>query len=222
MKKISLFVMAILWSLAISAQVSLDSGNRDAQYVKTIVGRSQKIVGQLAIRDDAAKESVLHIIANRYFLLNDIHDGYRQEMDRLKQDASVNPSEKKRRQAALQDNRDARLYQHHFEFEAGLSRYLTDSQIEQVKDGLTYGVVGVTYKAYADMIPTLKDTEKVQIMAWLKEAREFAMDAGDSKAKHAWFGKYKGRINNWLSKRGYDLTKERQAWQQRIEARKKN
>ncbi|MFV0404352.1 MAG: DUF3826 domain-containing protein, partial [Bacteroides graminisolvens] len=36
--------------------------------------------------------------------------------------------------------------------------------------------------------------------------------------------KYKGRINNYLSKRGYDLVKEREAWYKRIkekEAQKK-
>ena len=32
----------------------------------------------------------------------------------------------------------------------------------------------VTYKATVDMIPTLKEEEKAQIMAWLVEAREFA------------------------------------------------
>ena len=71
------------------------------------------------------------------------------------------------------------------------------------------------------MIPSLKPEEKAQILAWLKEAREFAMDAGTSKDKHAWFGKYKGRINNWLAKRGYNLTKEREEWAKRIESSKK-
>ena len=33
------------------------------------------------------------------------------------------------------------------------------------------------------------------------------------------YGKYKGRINNYLSKRGYDLVKERKAWYERIKAR---
>ena len=31
------------------------------------------------------------------------------------------------------------------------------------------------------------------------------MDAGTSEEKHAIFGKYKGRINNYLSKAGYDM-----------------
>ena len=64
-----------------------------------------------------------------------------------------------------------------------------------------------------------KEEEKAKIMAWLVEAREFAMDAENSNKKHAAFGKYKGRINNYLSKRGYDLVKERKAWYERIKAR---
>jgi hypothetical protein len=35
----------------------------------------------------------------------------------------------------------------------------------------------------------------------------FALDASSSNKKHEAFGKYKGRINNYLSKRGYDLVK---------------
>ncbi len=38
----------------------------------------------------------------------------------------------------------------------------------------------VTYEATLDMIPSLKEEEKVQIYAWLVEAREFAMDAENS------------------------------------------
>jgi hypothetical protein len=69
------------------------------------------------------------------------------------------------------------------------------------------------------MIPSLKKEEKAQILAWLKEAREFAIDAENSNKKHEAFGKYKGRINNYLSKRGYDLVKEREAWYERIKVR---
>jgi hypothetical protein len=69
---------------------------------------------------------------------------------------------------------------------------------------MTYGVVQVTFNAYTKMYPDLTDAEKKQIMAWLIEAREISMDQGSSEEKHAVFGKYKGRINNYLSKQGYD------------------
>lgn len=77
----------------------------------------------------------------------------------------------------------------------------------------------VTYNSTLDMIPTLTNEEKKQIFAWLKEAREYALDAESSNKKHEVFGKYKGRINNYLSKRGYDLVKEREEWYKRIKAK---
>lgn len=42
------------------------------------------------------------------------------------------------------------------------------------------------------------------------------MDAENSDKKHAAFNKYKGRINNYLTKRGYDLVKERNEWYKRL------
>jgi len=65
------------------------------------------------------------------------------------------------------------------------------------------------------MIPTLTEAQKKQIYAWLVEAREHAMDAESSEKKHAWFGKYKGRINNYLSAAGYNLKKEGEDWEKR-------
>lgn len=197
-KRILTIIMALL-SYTVHAQVALDSEGRDAEYVNSIKTRSEKIVQTLALDDKNVYENVLNIVCNRYFKLNDIYRDY--------PDKNV---------------RDAELYKHHFEFEADLANYLSDRQIEQVKDGMTYGVVQKTYEAHLEMIPSLSEAEKRQILNWLKEAREFAIDAENSKAKHNWFGKYKGRINNWLSKRGYNLDEERKAWYKRIEEKKKN
>ena len=55
---------------------------------------------------------------------------------------------------------DSRLYRSHFDFDADLSRYIKPNEIEKVKNVMTYDVVNVTYKAYLDMIPTLKEEEK--------------------------------------------------------------
>ena len=52
-------------------------------------------------------------------------------------------------------------------------------------------------------------------MSWLVEAREYEIDAESSDKKHWWFGKYKGRINNYLSAQGYDINAERKEWEQR-------
>ncbi|MBQ2211167.1 MAG: DUF3826 domain-containing protein [Prevotella sp.] len=195
-----LYVTALcLLTLTANAQVALNTEGQDSAYIETIKGRAQKIVDGLGLTDAQKAESVRNIIANRYFLLNDIHSKY----DKTQQDA-----------------RDAELYKHHFELASALALYLTDEQIEAVKDGMTYGRLKRDYKAQLEMIPSLTDEEKAQILIWLKEAREYAMDGSDSKQKHFWFDKYRGRTNNWLSSRGYDLKKERDAWQKRIQEQK--
>jgi hypothetical protein len=70
------------------------------------------------------------------------------------------------------------------------------------------------------MIPTLTTEQKEKISNWLKEARELAMDEGSSEDKHKVFGKFKGRINNYLSAEGYDMKKEEKAWQERLKEKK--
>jgi hypothetical protein len=164
----------------------------DAAYLKTLTDRSQKIINALDINDPDAYQRVTGILVNQYQSLGTIHDA---------KDA--------------EEVKNLKLYNLHSEFIGRLASELTPEQIDKVKDGMTYGVVKVTYDSYCDMIPTLKPEEKKQLMAWLIEAREHAMDAASSNKKHEWFGKYKGRFNNYLSQQGYDSQKERQEWEER-------
>ena len=199
MRKVLVFLVCLV-SLDTLGQVALKTEGQDPKYVETIKGRAQKIVDGLQLKDSKKAENVRNIIANRYFLLNDIHSKYGKDKHA---------------------ERYAELYKHHFELASALALYLTEEQIDAVKDGMTFGRLPRDYKAQLEMIPSLTDEEKAQVLIWLKEAREFAMDCGDSKQKHFWFDKYRGRTNNWLSSRGYDLKKERDAWMKRIEDAKK-
>lgn len=196
----------------------MNKENRDPKYVESIVNRSQKIVDKLGLTDAKVAEDVCNVIANRYFELNDIYEIRDAKVKAVKESGLTGDAKNEALKAA-ENEKDAALYRSHFAFPASLSLFLNEEQIEAVKDGMTYGVVKVTYEATLDMIPSLKEEEKVQIYAWLVEAREFAMDAENSNKKHAAFGKYKGRINNYLAKRGYNLTKEREEWAKRVKAR---
>lgn len=217
MKKSLFFLFFLSLSFSCLAQtIALKSADRDTAYVRTILARSEKNISALSLTGDLA-ETVRNIVANRYFELNDIYA----ERDTLINQAkrTLTGDEKNRAIDAAKAQCDSKLYRSHFAFPAQLSLFLNEEQVEAVKDGVTMGVVKVTYDATLDMIPTLTDEEKAQILAWLKEARELALDAESSKKKHDCFGKYKGRINNYLSARGYDLVKEREAWYERIKAR---
>ena len=214
-RKFFIAALAAFMTTAAGA-VELNSEGRNPEYVASIVKRSQKCTDALGITGTDKGKQVLNIIANRYFALNDIYA----ERDSVKNIAKQKQGdEKKMLMEAAEAKKDSKLYRSHFGFDADLSIYLTAEEIVTVKDVMTYNVVKVTSDAYSDMIPRLTAEEKAQIMAWLKEARELAIDAENSKKKHETFGKYKGRINNYLSKRGYDISKEREAWGERVKAR---
>ena len=218
MKKIVLMSLLLLCGWISAGAVDLNKENRDPKYVESIVNRSQKIVDKLGLTDAKVAEDVCNIIANRYFELNDIYEIRDAKVKTVKESGLTGDAKDEALKAA-ENEKDAALYRSHFAFPASLSLFLNEEQIKAVKDGMTYGVVKVTYEATLDMIPSLKEEEKAQIYAWLVEAREFAMDAENSNKKHAAFGKYKGRINNYLAKRGYNLTKEREEWAKRVKAR---
>ena len=191
-----------------------------AKYQQTIYQRTYKIVTKQGIADSIKFYQVSDIIAQQYFDLNLIY---------FIRDSSVKVLKDQQRTdkaglAAIRELIDKRLnYQLdslHPLYLTRLSDFLDDKQIGQVKDGMTFGVLPLTYKAYLEMILTLTETQKKQIMNWLLEAREHAMDAESAEKKHAWFGKYKGRINNYLSKEGFDIKKEEEGWQLRIKEKK--
>lgn len=158
----------------------------DPQYLQVTNQRADKIVATLEIADAAESLQVRDLVAGWYRTLSKIHDA---------RDAKSLTTE----QAAEQQ------LAAHRRFIAQLETRLTHEQVDKVKDGLTYGVAPLTYRTYQELLPQLTDEQKREILANLLEAREFALDAGSSDEKHAWFGKYKGRINNYLSKAGYDL-----------------
>lgn len=207
--------LSLLLSSA-SAQVALNADGRDTAYVRTILDRADKNISALEL-SDSLHDAVRNIVANRYFELNDIYA----ERDTAVAIAKRTLTGDAKNQAidVAKAMCEARLYRSHFALPARLGMFLSEDQVTQVKDGITMGVVKVTYDATLDMIPTLTDEEKQQIYLWLCEARELALDAESSKKKHEIFGRYKGRINNYLSQRGYDLVKEREAWYERVRAR---
>jgi mRNA-degrading endonuclease RelE of RelBE toxin-antitoxin system len=190
--------------------------NEQANYTQIITKRSEKIVTALNIADSVKFKRVVAIIADQYRNLSDIYDTRDQQVKDIKSKLSDDKVAANKQTVAIDSSVDKQLDKLHNDYLAKLGTELTGQQIDEVKDQMTYRVLPLTYNAYLDEIPTLTDIQKKQIKAWLVEAREHAIDAGSSEKKHAWFGKYKGRINNYLSAQGYDMKKEGAAWQQRI------
>lgn len=197
--------------------LSVFSQNNDAEYTKVLTDRAEKIVKTLGINDSEKYNRVTETLVNQYKNLGEINDGFDNNEKAIKAKISDKAKSDEMIQV-LYNEKMTQLYNAHCAFMGNLSADLDDGQINKVKDGMTYGILTVTYKSFCDMIPSLKESEKRKIYAWLVEAREHAISASSSRNRHAWFGKYKGRINNYLSKQGYDIQKERKAWEERVKA----
>jgi hypothetical protein len=213
---VTTIIIACLFSSGLRAQTS--SASDTPEYQKVIKERVTKIVDVLEITDSKKYNNVLETISSQYFTLNEIHEKSKDKVSQLKKDVQT---EKQAEEIKKEEEiKSAALKQQHDKFIAQLKKDLQDAQVEKVKNGMTYNVLNVTYTAYQDMIPSLTIEQKEKIYTWLLEARELAMDAESSDKKHAVFGKYKGRINNYLSQAGYDMKKEEKAWQARIREKK--
>ena len=216
-KILHLFI-AFLSIVVVNAQAN---NTVDSAYLKVITECSAKIVNTLSIKDSAQYKRVVTLLAQQYNSINNIHEETKLALAAIKQQ-SITAQESALQVQKQEEKKAAQLQQLHNSFLAGLQKVITEEQIELVKNGMTYNVLNVTYTAYLDMIPTLKEDQKKKIYEWLIEARELAMDGESSDKKHAIFGKYKGRINNYLSAAGYDLTKEREEWNKRLKAKKES
>ncbi len=171
--------------------VAADSADADPEYVRVTTERARKIVATLGIDDEARSTRVTEIIARQFRDLSVIHAS-RDEKIAAARKQSDDPGSQEAAISSIQRDSEVEQNRHHYAFIARLSAELTPAQVDQVKDGLTYNVVNITFRRYQEMLPSLTDEQKRTIHTMLLEAREHALDAGSSEAKHGTFKKYKG------------------------------
>ena len=213
-------ILLVTLGLLVSAVVfSQQDADQDAAYKKVIHDRVAKFVDPLNISDATNYNSVMEVIAQRYYTINTLSEKSKAAIAAIKSQTLSN-EEKDALIKKEDDTRLVELKKGHDVFVAALQKKLSGEQVDKIKDGMTYSVLHVTYDAYVDMIPRLTTEQKDKIYSWLVEARELAMDGESSDKKHQIFGKYKGRINNYLAAQGYNVRDEEHAWQQRIKERK--
>lgn len=213
------FLKNLTLCLLISFATITTNGQSETEFRKALHERSVKIVNTLDITDSGKYKKIVDVVADQYFDLNKIHDKTKETVAAIHL-LQLSEEERNGRVKKEEEEKSAKLRKLHDGFIAKLQKHLTEAQIEKIKDGMTYRVLPVTYTAYQDMILTLTTEQKEKIYTWLKEARELAMDEGSSEDKHKVFGKYKGKINNYLSAQGYDMKKEEKAWQQRLKEKR--
>ena len=218
MRKYFLIVVIVMGCLTF-AHAQDTTANQQNAYNQVITKRAQKIVDALNLTDSAKYKRVQNIIIDQYHSLSNIHDTRNAQVKTINAQVPYDKDKANTQIAAIDSDVDKQLNIQHTAYLYKLGQELNGPQIDQVKDEMTYKILPLTYNAYLDELPALTDVQKSQIKTWLVEAREHAIDAESSEKKHAWFGKYKGRINNYLSAQGYDMKKAGEEWQQRIKDR---
>jgi hypothetical protein len=187
------------------------SADKETEYTKVLEKRTAPMIVALDLGDSTKAARVQARIIARYKSLNDWQEKYEARIKELRK--SQDESAKAEIATAYADRKTARDA-----FLADLAKDLTPAQVDIIKDKLTYNKLQVTYNGYLQQLPTLKEEQKKKIYDWLVEAREEGIDGISSHEKDEIFGKYKGRINNYLSKEGYDLKQSSIDWKARRDA----
>jgi len=189
-QKILIAAIALFSAATFAAETNLTPRQAEADYTQKIEERTTAILKILALNDTNKTAKVHDIIIAQYRALNAWHDANDAKLKAAGKDTN-----------AVAQIRSS-LKTVHNDFLAKLSEYLSPEQVDQVKDKMTYGKVQFTFNGYLTQYPGLSEAYQQKILELLKEAREEAMDGGSAEEKTAVFQRYKGKINNYLSKAG--------------------
>jgi hypothetical protein len=186
---LAFLLLGVLWASAAQEQPATNA-QAEAAYTKTIERRAAEVLATLGLKEGPNRQKVHDILIAQYRAIRDWHD--------------TNAAALKVATGEQAQQIRASLKKLHDHFIAELSSVLSAEDIDKVKDKMTYNKVKVTFDSYCHNLPNLTEAQKEKVLGFLKQAREEAMDAGSSDEKSKIFRQYKGKINNYLLKEGYD------------------
>lgn len=180
--------------------------------------RASNVVAQLDI-NSTDKKKIKAIVVNQYLNIEKIEAKRNSQLEKLEKTVDDQEKQKLKSEEVWTDYK-ASISKLHDSYLHKLSKKLSDSQIVQVKDAMTYQVMPKTYSNFLDMFQNLNENQKKMIYDHLVEARENAMNVGTHKWQFQWFAKYRGKINNILASQGIELHHTSKAWEKKQLAKK--
>ena len=203
-------LFALVLTLTLCATKPVMSQQKEADHPQAIKAanmiRARSIVDEMNIRDKAKQDKVQSILAQHLDSLQVVFKERKRGMDAAAESGGSKELAEARAKAAW-DAANGRFNKLHAYFLGRLSVELTAEQNEQLKNLMTENGLQREYSKFLIMFPALTDLQKAQVLAYLKEARDNAMNAETPDNRVEWFIKYRGRTNNFLAAAGYDLRK---------------
>ena len=160
-------LLCVLILLSVHVQAASIPQDPDPAHTQVINNRVQKIVETLGITDADKALQVRLLIADQYRSLSLLHDTRDAQVRSARTRAGDNKELADQLAKALQDLTQALQDKLHVRYLLKLSALLTSEQIDQVKDGMTYGVVQITYTSYLDMLKVKQTLDDMGWKGWL-------------------------------------------------------
>lgn len=191
MKKIFLFTILALAISFVKAQTTADEEN---------LKKATEWVASLNLADAAKEANVKTVIAEHLTAVRNWHNAHPASTV----PAGINPvtgnklSDLDREiiaDSAMPTTVHANLMD-------GLKKELTPEQVEAILDKYTIGKVAFTMNGYKSIVPDLTEKEEATILAFMKQAREQAVDYKNMKQISAIFEIYKTKSEQFLNNNG--------------------
>lgn len=189
----------ILIALLISS-VNAFSQTKDNVVPEEILAKAKEWTSALNLTDAAKKSAVENVIAVHLTTIRDWHNSHPASTV----PDGINPVTGNKlsdldKQIIADSAMPSTVHQSLMD---GLKKNLTPEQVENILDKYTIGKVDFTMKGYKAIVPDLTADEEVKILAFLKQAREQAVDYKNMKQISAIFEIYKTKSEQMLNNNG--------------------
>lgn len=217
MNKTRIILTLVLGSFFLNASLAND---QSSQKMTDQEKKATEWVQSLELNDKAKEDRVIKVVADHLTAIRTWHNDHPASTV----PAGVNPrtGEKLTELDRQMIADSAQPESYHENLMSGLKKDLTTEQVEKVLDKYTVGKVDFTMRGYRAIVPDLTKEEESQLLSYLKEAREMAVDYKNMKEISAIFEIYKTKCEQYLIGNGRDWRALYKAFVKRIREEKKN
>ncbi len=181
--------------------------------------KAREWVSSLDLNDADKEQRVAAVVATHLIAVRDFHNAHPYtEIPEGINPISGGKLNKVQRQLIISSTISPDV---HANLMAGLRKDLTEEQVEQILDKYTVGKVAFTMKAYKEIVPDMSAEVEAQILAYLKQAREEAVDYKNMELISGIFEIYKTKCELYLYQNDYNWKKIYKEYVEGLKKKKK-